>query len=71
MAPDPLRHFRGHEHLSAVFGSDRFGREAEAFARFFGTPGFIIGQTVVVAVWIALNAVAFTRHWDPYPFHTA
>ncbi len=41
---------------------------AERFARFFGTPGFIIGQTVLVVVWIALNAAAVSLRWDPYPF---
>ena len=40
---------------------------AEAFARFFGTPPFLIGQTVVVGVWIALNAVGLL-HFDLYPF---
>ncbi len=51
-----------------TFGNDRFGVAAERFARFFGTPRFIIGQTVLVAVWIALNAAAFSFRWDPYPF---
>jgi hypothetical protein len=41
---------------------------AERFARGFGTPHFIMGQTVIVALWIAANAVAFGLHWDPYPF---
>jgi uncharacterized membrane protein len=41
---------------------------AERFARFFGTPRFIIGQTVLVATWIACNAAAFSFRWDPYPF---
>jgi uncharacterized membrane protein len=50
------------------FGSDRFGRAAERFARFFGTPRFIIGQTALVAIWIALNALAVSLRWDPYPF---
>ncbi|HEV7493655.1 DUF1003 domain-containing protein [Baekduia sp.] len=56
------------EHLHSPFGTDRFGRAAERFARFFGTPRFIIGQTALVAVWIALNALAFSLRWDPYPF---
>ena len=56
------------EHLHSPFGNDRFGQLAERFARFFGTPRFIIAQTALVVVWIALNAVAFSRHWDPYPF---
>jgi uncharacterized membrane protein len=50
------------------FGQDRFGRASEAAARFFGTPHYIIAQTVAVAAWIALNSVALVRHWDPYPF---
>jgi uncharacterized membrane protein len=51
-----------------TFGNDRFGVVAERFARFFGTPRFIIGQTVLVAAWIAINAAAFSFRWDPYPF---
>ena len=41
---------------------------AERAARFFGTPQYIIGQTIIVAFWIVLNSVAIVRHWDPYPF---
>jgi uncharacterized membrane protein len=56
------------EYTHSPFGTDRFGRAAEHFARLFGTPQFILGQTVLVAVWIALNAVAVGLRWDPYPF---
>jgi uncharacterized membrane protein len=51
-----------------AFGQDRFGQAAERAARFFGTPQYIIGQTVLVVLWIILNSVALLRHWDPYPF---
>jgi len=51
-----------------AFGSDTFGQRAEAFARFFGTPKFLIGQTLVVMAWIALNAAVVALRWDPYPF---
>jgi uncharacterized membrane protein len=51
-----------------AFGSDPFGRGAERAARFFGTPRYIIGQTLIVIAWIALNSVAVMAHWDPYPF---
>jgi uncharacterized membrane protein len=51
-----------------AFGEDAFGRGAERAARFFGTPQYIIGQTVVVVLWIILNSLALTYHWDPYPF---
>lgn len=54
--------------LHGAFGQDAFGRRAERAARFFGTPQYILGQTIVVIVWIALNSVAVMRHWDPYPF---
>jgi uncharacterized membrane protein len=52
----------------SAFGEDAFGRRAEAAARFFGTPQYILGQTVIVIIWIAINAVAVGLRWDPYPF---
>ena len=51
-----------------TFGPDAFGRAAEHAARFFGTPQYIIGQSVVVIFWVALNSIAVIQHWDPYPF---
>jgi uncharacterized membrane protein len=62
-----LRFHAPHAHLSSVFGTDWFGTRAELFARFFGTPTFLIAQTVIVGVWIALN-VAGVTHFDVYPF---
>ena len=56
------------EHDHSAFGHDRFGRGAERAARFFGTPGYIIGQSIAVVVWIGLNSLAIVNHWDPYPF---
>jgi uncharacterized membrane protein len=55
------------EHHGA-FGRDAFGRRAERAARFFGTPQYILGQSLVVGAWIALNSIAIVAHWDPYPF---
>lgn len=63
-------HFRfhvPHRHLNSVFGNDWFALKAEAFARFFGTPFFLVTQTVIVVVWIALNVLGLT-HFDLYPF---
>lgn len=51
-----------------AFGNGRFGVVAERFARLFGIPRIILGQTVLVALWIAVNAAAFSCQWDPYPF---
>jgi uncharacterized membrane protein len=56
-----------HAHISSVFGTDWFGTRAEQFARFFGTPTFLIAQTLIVAVWIALNVAGVTQ-FDVYPF---
>lgn len=55
-------------HHHGAFGQDTFGRAAEKGARFFGTPGYLIGQTVIVLIWIALNGAALSFGWDPYPF---
>jgi uncharacterized membrane protein len=59
---------RDHEQLHPAFGPDRFGQRAERLARFFGTPKYILGQSIVVVIWIAINAAAIKLHWDPYPF---
>src|SRR5271167_3342533 len=56
-----------HLHLQSVFGNDWFALKAEAFARFFGTPSFLITQTVIVAVWILVNVLGLTT-FDIYPF---
>jgi len=66
----PRHHFRFHEplsHLAPAFGADVFGAKAESFARFFGTPTFLIAQTFVVAIWIAANVVGWVK-FDLYPF---
>ena len=54
-------------HLQSVFGDDWFGLKAEGFARFFGTPGFLIAQTAIVIAWILLNVSGLTT-FDIYPF---
>jgi uncharacterized membrane protein len=56
-----------HIHLNPVFGNDWFALKAEAFARFFGTPIFLVTQTLVVAVWILLNVFGYAK-FDAYPF---
>ena len=56
------------EELHGAFGRDRFGQAAERVARFFGSPVYIAGQTIVVALWIVVNAVGIIYSWDPYPF---
>jgi uncharacterized membrane protein len=67
---DDRHHFRFHVphlHLASVFGDDWFALKAEAFARFFGTPIFLVAQTIIVSVWIAVNVVGISK-FDVYPF---
>lgn len=54
--------------LQGAFGGDGVGCRAEVFARFFGTPRVLIGQTFLVGAWIVVNVVAVALRWDPYPF---
>ncbi len=49
--------------------SRSFGeRIADSVANGMGSWSFIIIQTILVALWMILNFVAFIYHWDPYPF---
>jgi uncharacterized membrane protein len=57
-----------HAHLATTFGEDWFGRWAERTAHIFGTPAYLVTQTVLVIAWIAVNAAVFALQWDPYPF---
>ena len=54
--------------IGVHYDPDAFGRFSEGIARFLGTGRFLVGQTVVVAVWITINVVAVQLRWDPYPF---
>ena len=67
---DEKHHFRfhlPHVHLTSVFGNDWFALKAEAFARFFGTPVFLVAQTFIVLAWVGIN-VAGIWVFDVYPF---
>jgi uncharacterized membrane protein len=55
--------FRKHEDIMTV-GE----RVADSVATGMGSWKFIIIQTVIVLIWMVLNVVALTHHWDPYPF---
>jgi uncharacterized membrane protein len=65
--PDNLSKPRG-ARGSSGYDSDAFARWAESVARFFGTGRYLVGQTIVVAIWITLNIVGLIGAWDPYPF---
>lgn len=45
---------------------ERFGRASETFARAMGTGAFLIGMTIVVALWLTWNTLApESAQFDP------
>ncbi|KQH79091.1 hypothetical protein AO501_07760 [Mycobacterium gordonae] len=48
--------------------AETVGQFTESIARFFGTGRYLLLQTIVVIVWIAINMIAIRWQWDPYPF---
>lgn len=51
-----------------VYDPDELGRLAERLARFFGTPRYIVAQTVIVIIWIFVNVAFAVLRFDRYPF---
>jgi uncharacterized membrane protein len=51
-----------------MYDPDTFARLAERLARFLGTGRYLAAQTILVVLWIGLNAVAWSLRWDKYPF---
>jgi uncharacterized membrane protein len=41
---------------------------ADGVAATMGSWNFIIIQSVILLIWVALNITALIEHWDPYPF---
>jgi uncharacterized membrane protein len=64
---DPLSTPRGTPGRPA-YNPDQFGMVAERLARLFGTPRYLVAQTVIVVIWIAFNATAWALQFDKYPF---
>jgi len=53
----------------AGFTEESFGVLSEKFARYMGTPYFLIGMTVLVAAWLLWNTLApLSVRFDPYAF---
>jgi uncharacterized membrane protein len=68
LRPGPLDAPRRARRFEAHYDPDAFGRFSEGIARFFGTARYLVVQTILVIVWIALNVFAISLKWDPYPF---
>ena len=55
-------------HQKHIANSSIGDRLSDSVANGMGSWKFIICQTVIVLIWMALNIVAWNQHWDPYPF---
>jgi uncharacterized membrane protein len=51
-------------HDQRTFGQ----RAADDFTSAFGTWTYIIIQTVVIVIWMTINAIGIIYEWDAYPF---
>jgi len=43
-------------------------RAADWVTALIGSWSFIIGQSIILLIWVILNVTAWVNHWDPYPF---
>ena len=55
-------------HQKHIANSSIGDKLSDSVANGMGSWNFIIWQTVIVLIWMALNIVAWNQHWDPYPF---
>jgi uncharacterized membrane protein len=51
-------------HEEATFGESL----ADTIAAGIGSWTFLIVQSVLVSLWVILNFIGLTHHWDPFPF---
>jgi uncharacterized membrane protein len=43
-------------------------RISDSVAALVGSWPFIIVQSIILVIWMALNVTAYVQRWDPYPF---
>lgn len=67
-APRGLYAPRTSRRFSPRLDPETVGQLTESIARFFGTGRYLLLQTVMVVVWIAVNLFAAGARFDPYPF---
>jgi uncharacterized membrane protein len=62
------RHWHWHPYVPSHHEQSRLTRSLVWLSHFLGTPTYLVGQSVFVAIWIAINLAAVAYRWDPYPF---
>ncbi len=65
---DDLSNPRHRRVFEVHYDNEAFGRFSESIARTLGTARFLVIQTAIVVVWIALNVASVALRWDKYPF---
>ena len=73
LSPEDHKHLRElRQHRPArhkpIHAPSLGARVADKVAEIVGSWRFIIGQSLVLGIWIVLNVIAIIDHWDPYPF---
>jgi uncharacterized membrane protein len=64
-AAHPHVHTWHRKHRESLTGAQKL---ADSLANHMGSWPFITFQSVFIVLWIALNLLAYTQRWDPYPF---
>ena len=59
---------RNQPKIGVQYNRSAFGEFAEGVARLMGTARFLVIQSVLVLIWVALNISFIAFRWDKYPF---
>lgn len=59
---------RNQPKIGVQYNRSAFGQFAENIARLMGTARFLIIQSVLVLIWVAINIAFISFRWDKYPF---
>ncbi|MFM8776449.1 MAG: DUF1003 domain-containing protein [Actinomycetota bacterium] len=54
--------------IGVQYNRSAFGQFAENVARLMGTARFLVIQSVLVLIWVAINVMFISFRWDKYPF---
>lgn len=59
---------RSQPKIGVQYNRSAFGQFAENVSRVMGTARFLIIQSVLVVLWVAVNILFISLQWDKYPF---
>lgn len=65
---DDLGRPRNQPKIGVQYNRSAFGQFAENVARLMGTARFLLIQSVLVLIWVAINVSFIAFRWDKYPF---